>query len=111
MKKEFNHYKFQRNIVLMLLIASTCMMLYFFIEYKEVSRSFELYQYEKWNMTEKRYNKNIVGLYVGDYALIWMKGRSYEDALETFNHEWQHHRYRSDWEHFVEDGGLIQYER
>lgn len=66
---------------------------------------FDMYYHEKYNMTLKHDIEGVTGLYVGNYFMVWVKDREYSEVMETCNHEYLHHKYRTDWEHFNKDQG------
>jgi hypothetical protein len=65
-------------------------------------RRYKLMTNEK-HMTSLKNTTRLNGVYFGDYTCIWIEGRTYESYIETANHEWMHHKYRNNWEHFDHD--------
>ena len=94
------------NICLIVIISQYIIQYY---ELEELKDTFELQEAQiksfkirdiarfRRDMNKSRVN----GLYYGDLMVIWLEDRTYMEALETFNHEWLHHKLREDFEpHF-----------
>jgi hypothetical protein len=92
------------GIIVFCTLSTLAMVLYDYkilrVENEHYKQSFEMYKYEQYAINET--NQYVLGLaYCSkDILLIDIKDREYWEALETFNHEWQHCHWP---EHFEED--------
>lgn len=66
---------------------------------------FKMYYNLTFNRSYIDNNKYPTGLYYNKFMCIWLENRNYIEALETFNHEWQHYKYKN---HFNKTGVYIE---
>lgn len=92
------------GIIIFCTLSTFAMVIYDYrvlrVEHEQYKQSFEMYKFEQYALNET--NHAVLGLaYCSkDILLIDIKNREYWEALETFNHEYQHCRWG---EHYKEE--------